>query len=123
MSAATWFAARAVRSPVAVRCRRGDQPNPRRSRWCWRWCWRLATPPFARIGTADARGDRVDRAYFTADFVWHTALAAELGKFTMPPRNPYLASQAIHYYWGYFLMPATVAQLAPAPLERDSARA
>ena len=76
----------------------------------------LATPPLARIGQVDPQGDRVYRAYFTADFVWHTSLAAELSKFSMPPRNPYLASQPIHYYWTYFLLPATVAQLGPGPL-------
>jgi hypothetical protein len=76
----------------------------------------LAAPPLARIGEIDARGDRVYRAYFTADFVWHAALATELSKFSTPPRNPYLASQPIHYYWAYFLLPATVSQLAPGPL-------
>jgi hypothetical protein len=76
----------------------------------------LSTPPFARIGEADGQGDHVYRAYFTADFVWHTALAAELTKLTMPPRNPYLASQSIHYYWTYFLMPAIVSTLGPGPL-------
>ena len=81
----------------------------------------LAAPPFARIGEADAAGNRYYRAYFTADFVWHTALAAELGKFSMPPRNPYLASEPIHYYWTYFLVPAAVAQTGPAPL-RDVQR-
>jgi hypothetical protein len=115
LSASTWFATRSLRSPVAV------LPPWRSAESAalavvLAMVLALATPPFARIGAADARGDKVTRAYFTADFVWHTALAAELGKFTMPPRNPYLASQAIHYYWGYFLMPATVAQLAPAPL-------
>jgi hypothetical protein len=81
----------------------------------------LATPPFARVGEADAAGDHRYRAYFTADFVWHTALAAELSKFSMPPRNPYLASQTIHYYWAYFLMPAAVSTLGPPPL-RDIQR-
>jgi hypothetical protein len=81
----------------------------------------LSTPPFARIGEIDAQGDRAYRAYFTADFVWHTALTAELTKFTMPPRNPYLAPQAIHYYWAYFLTPATLSTLGPSPL-RDIQR-
>ena len=76
----------------------------------------LSTPPFARVGEADGQGDHVYRAYFTADFVWHTALTAELAKRTMPPRNPYLASQTIHYYWAYFLMPATISTLGPGPL-------
>jgi len=76
----------------------------------------IATPPLARVGEVDAIGEHRYRAYFTADFVWHTALAAELSKFTMPPRNPYLASQTIHYYWAYFLLPAAVSTLAPGPL-------
>jgi hypothetical protein len=81
----------------------------------------LATPPFARVGETDARGNHDYRAYFTADFVWHTALTAELGKFSMPPRNPYLASRPIHYYWTYFLMPAAVSEVGPGPL-RDVQR-
>jgi hypothetical protein len=76
----------------------------------------VATPPFAKVGQRDAQNDRVYRAYFTADFVWHTALAAELSKFSMPPRNPYLASQPIHYYWTYFLLPATVSEVGPSML-------
>ena len=48
-------------------------------------------------------GTRWYRAYFTADFVWHTALTAELGRYDSPPRNPYMASQALHYYWTYYL--------------------
>jgi hypothetical protein len=39
-----------------------------------------------------------------------------VAKFTMPPRNPYLASQVIHYYWAYFLMPATISTLGPGLL-------
>jgi hypothetical protein len=76
----------------------------------------LATPPFARVGEVDPAGGHRYRAYFTADFVWHTALAAELSKFSMPPRNPYLSSQTIHYYWAYFLLPAAVSTLTPGPL-------
>ena len=81
----------------------------------------IAVPPFARLGAADAQGNRYYRAYFTADFVWHTALTAELTKFAMPPRNPYLASEPIHYYWAYFLVPAAIAQTGPAPV-RDVQR-
>ncbi len=36
----------------------------------------------------EENGNRYYRAYFTADFLWHSALAYELGKFSMPPRNP-----------------------------------
>ena len=48
--------------------------------------------------------------------MWHTALTAELAKFSSPPRNPYLASQPIHYYWTYFLIPAAVSETGPAPV-------
>ena len=41
---------------------------------------------------------------------------AELGKFTLPPRNPYLAPRVMNYYWTYFLLPSVVASVGPAPL-------
>jgi hypothetical protein len=69
----------------------------------------IAVPPFARAGAQDAAGNRYYRAYFTADFVWHEALTAEVAKFASPPRNPYLAHRPIHYYWTYFLPPAAGA--------------
>jgi hypothetical protein len=69
--------------------------------------------PYANIGRPDDSGTRYYRAYFTADFVWHTALASELGKYDMPPANPYLASDRLHYYWTYFLLPAVVAESVP----------
>jgi hypothetical protein len=77
----------------------------------------LMGPPYRNVGAADETGTRYYRAYFTADFVWHTALAAELGRYTSPPKNPYMASRDIHYYWTYFLLPAVVAHEAPAPLD------
>jgi hypothetical protein len=70
---------------------------------------------YRNLGRHDAQGNRYYRAYFTADFLWHSALAYELGKFTQPPRNPYLASRPMNYYWTYFLLPATAARLAPGP--------
>jgi hypothetical protein len=76
----------------------------------------LSVPALTRLGQPDPAGDRVYRAYFTADFVWHTALTSELSKFAMPPRNPYLASQPIHYYWAYFLPPAVFSQAGPPPI-------
>jgi hypothetical protein len=69
----------------------------------------LMGPPYFRLGRADESGTRWYRAYFTADFVWHTALAAEIGRYDSPPRNPYMASRTIHYYWAYFLLPSVVA--------------
>ena len=85
----------------------------------WTVTLAIAVPPFVRAGETDAAGNRRYRAYFTADFVWHTALAAELTKFDSPPRNPYLANRPIHYYWTYFLLPSAVAGTAPAPLDDE----
>lgn len=73
--------------------------------------------PYRNLGRADATGTRYYRAYFTADFFWHTALAAELGRYATPPRNPYLSSREMNYYWTYFLLPAVVAHESPAPLD------
>jgi hypothetical protein len=74
----------------------------------------LVTAPFTRIGSVDANGNERMRAYFTADFVWHMALVAELQKHAHPPRNPYLASEPIHYYWTYFIVPAVAGPVAGA---------
>jgi hypothetical protein len=76
----------------------------------------LMGPPYRNLGAADETGTRYYRAYFTADFVWHTALAAELGRYASPPRNPYMASREMNYYWTYFLLPAAVAEEGPGPL-------
>jgi len=76
----------------------------------------LMTPPYRNIGAMDANGTKHYRAYFTADFLWHTALAAEIGKHVMPPVNPYLAPLSIHYYWTYFLLPAITAHDGLPPL-------
>jgi hypothetical protein len=74
----------------------------------------LVALPYGRIGSLDENGNRRYRAYFTADFVWHEALAAELSRFSSPPRNPYLASQPLRYYWSYFLLPSAAAGVWPA---------
>lgn len=68
----------------------------------------LIGPPFLNVGARDADGNRHYRAYFTADFLWHVALTAELARFELPPPNPYTASERLHYYWTYFLVPAAV---------------
>ena len=72
--------------------------------------------PYKNLGAQDADGNRFYRAYFTADFIWHTALTAELMKYDMPPINPYLGDRTIQYYWTYFVFPAVVAQEGPAGL-------
>ena len=71
----------------------------------------IAVPPFLRAGAQDEVGNRYYRAYFTADFVWHEALTAEVAKFSSPPRNPYLAHRPVHYYWTYYLPPAAAASV------------
>lgn len=68
----------------------------------------ILTIPFRKVGLVDAEGGRRYKAYFTADFVWHEALTAEIARFDSPPRNPYRASQPLHYYWAYFIVPGTV---------------
>jgi hypothetical protein len=73
----------------------------------------LMAATYRNLGRADVEGHRYYRAYFTADFLWHSALTSELGKFSLPPRNPYLAPRAMNYYWTYFLLPATVSHAAP----------
>ena len=82
----------------------------------------IAAPPLATVGIRDDEGNRYYRAYFTADFVWHTALTAEIGRYSMPPRNPFLRHRPIHYYWTYFLVPAAIATNGP-PVLRDVERA
>jgi len=69
----------------------------------------LVTRPFAKLGSVDRDGNHLYRAYFIADFVWHTALTAELAKEDPRPRNPFLAEERLHYYWTYFRVPATLA--------------
>ncbi len=66
--------------------------------------------PYKNLGARDAEGNRFYRAYFTADFVWHMALTAELTKYAMPPINPYLGDRTIQYYWTYFLVPAVISE-------------
>src|SRR5439155_19884764 len=77
----------------------------------------LVAGPFARLGARDASGNRLYRAYFIADFVWHTALTAELTRHEQPPRNPFLFSKPIHYYWTYFVVPATLAAVTRSDVQ------
>ena len=71
----------------------------------------LVWQPFRNIGGIDAEGSRRYRAYFTADFLWHVALTAEIARAEAPPRNPYLASRPLNYYWAYFVPPAVGSRL------------
>jgi hypothetical protein len=65
----------------------------------------LLAPTVGRVGAVDEAGSERYRAYFTADFLWHGALTAELARFDMPPKDPYAGDRALNYYWLYFLLP------------------
>lgn len=106
--ALTWFLARGIAAPVAA-LQPWSARDTRALAMVWSLALVIAVPPLARAGATGPGGERYYRAYFTADFVWHAALASEVGKFASPPRNPYLASRPIHYYWTYFLLPAAVS--------------
>jgi hypothetical protein len=109
-------AARAIASPPVIRMPEWHAADWRALILVLLLVPALMGPPYANLGRADAEGNRYYRAYFTADFVWHSALAFELGRFSLPPRNPYLAPRVMNYYWTYFLLPATVAEMtAGAP--------
>lgn len=75
--------------------------------------------PFAKVG-ADLPDGRAYRAYFTADFVWRMAVAAELSKGDVPPRNQFYLDDPLRYYWLPHLLPAVQYRLRtpPARLEQ-----
>ncbi|MBI1872861.1 MAG: hypothetical protein HYS05_03095 [Acidobacteria bacterium] len=54
--------------------------------------------PYARVGEMRPEG-KAYRAYFTADFVWAMAVVAEVSKGDVPPRNPFMRRDRLHYYW------------------------
>jgi hypothetical protein len=62
--------------------------------------------PFAHVGERTPEGEERWRAYFTADMVWSMAVAAEVAKGEMPPRNMFRNGEALHYYWLAHLIPA-----------------
>lgn len=120
LSRVTWYAL-ARRSPPLVQLEPWRRPDLVAYALVMVLTILVAAPPLATIGVRDEQRNRYYRAYFTADFVWHMALTAEIGRFSMPPRNPFLQHQPIHYYWTYFLVPAAVATTGP-PVLRDVER-
>lgn len=80
----------------------------------------LVAPTFRNIGARDAQGNEQYRAYFTADFLWHAALTAELARFEMPPKDPYAADQTLNYYWTYFLLPGSALGTNPVGVWTDA---
>ena len=61
--------------------------------------------PFARVGEMRPEG-KAYRAYFIADFEWAMTVVSELSKGDVPPHNPFLAGDQLHYYWLTDLLPA-----------------
>ena len=53
--------------------------------------------PYARVGEMRPEG-KAYRAYFIADFEWAMAVAEEISKGDVPPKNPFLAGDHLHYY-------------------------
>lgn len=66
----------------------------------------LVGRPFSRVGETLPDGGKAYRAYFTADFVWRMAVAAELAKGEVPPINPFYRGDRLNYYWLAHLLPA-----------------
>ncbi len=54
--------------------------------------------PYAHVGEMGPEG-KAYRAYFIADFEWAMSVAAEISKGDVPPRNPFMAGDRLHYYW------------------------
>jgi hypothetical protein len=54
--------------------------------------------PYRHVRAHVAEGDAY-RAYFTADFIWAMSVSSEIAKGHVPPRNPFLNDQPLHYYW------------------------
>ena len=74
--------------------------------------------PFALVGR-DLPDGRAYRAYFTADFIWRMAVAAEVSKGDMPPRNQFYLDDPLRYYWLPHLLPAVQHQLRYPPARLD----
>src|SRR5262249_44833275 len=54
--------------------------------------------PFSRVGEMRPEG-KAYRAYFIADFEWAMAVVSEVSKGDVPPKNPFIAGDQMHYYW------------------------
>jgi hypothetical protein len=68
--------------------------------------------PFAHVAEPVPEG-RAYRAYFTADMTWRMAVVSEVSKGSVPPRNPFLRGEPLHYYWLPHLL--TAAQYRDMP--------
>ncbi len=74
--------------------------------------------PYARVGEMRPEG-KAYRAYFIADFVWAMAVASEVSKGDIPPKNPFLAGDQLHYYWLADLLSSIEHRLAKRTLSLE----
>lgn len=113
LGAITTAAARAVRGPL-IALPAWTRPDSAALLLILHLVPIIVGSPFARAGERDEAGTRYYRAYFTADFVWHMALTQEVARFEPQLKNPYIASEDLHYYWTYFLPAAVIASRGEA---------
>lgn len=63
--------------------------------------------PYDHVREPTSDGDAY-RAYFTADFAWAMTVTSELAKGELPPVNPFLRGEPLHYYWMSHLLSGAV---------------
>lgn len=63
--------------------------------------------PFRNVRRATPDGEAY-RAYFTADFVWAMTVTADIAKGNIPPKNPFLVDEPLHYYWMSHLLSGAI---------------
>ena len=74
--------------------------------------------PFAHVAEPVPQG-RAYRAYFTADMIWRMAVVAEVSKGDVPPRNPFLRGEPLHYYWLPHLLTAAQYRHVPRQISME----
>ena len=74
--------------------------------------------PFAHVAEPVPEG-RAYRAYFTADMIWRMAVVAEVSKGDVPPRNPFLRGEPLHYYWLPHLLTAAQYRHVPRQISME----
>lgn len=76
--------------------------------------------PYAKVRHTVSDGEAY-RAYFTADFVWGMAAAAEIAKGDVPPENPFHHNEPMRYYWlAHLLSGAEYRNFAPLGVRVES---
>ena len=73
----------------------------------------VTAAPYAHVREPVSDGEAY-RAYFTADFIWAMTVTAEIAKGDVPPANPFLHDDSLHYYWlAHFLSGSIYRNVAP----------